>query len=92
MILYRTFSMLSSALQLLSYVLLIYWLVSLVAPRSPAADWMRRILEPFLAPFRKLAMKAVVRWGAPFDFTLLFAMIALQIASRVLWWIFRILA
>lgn len=91
MLLYKTVRLLSSLLQLMSYVLMAYWLVSLVAPRSPLADWMRRVLEPFLAPFRKLSRMAVLRWGAPFDFTIFFAMIGVNLAGQLLWPVYRIL-
>lgn len=91
MTLYTVFYAVSKFIQLLDTAIFIYCILTWVAPVSGARRWLERFIEPFCAPFRPLAMAVCRRWGAPFDFTCLFAMIGLGIVERLLWVLFRLL-
>ena len=91
MFLFHLYNALHILLALLSWAMLIYCLLTWVAPRSSARFWLERFIEPVCAPFRGLALKLRARWGSPFDFTCLFAMIGIQLADYLLRVIFSIL-
>ena len=81
----------SMFLSLISYAIVIYCVLTWVAPRSAARYWLERFISPFCQPFRRLARYCCMRWGAPFDLTCLFAIIGLRLAQRVLYILFSML-
>ena len=89
--LYNIFNALNMLLNLLSYAIFFYCILTWVAPRSPLCYWLERFIEPVCAPFRTLSRKLMMRWGAPFDFTCWFAIIGLRIARSLLRRIFYLL-
>lgn len=91
MALYTIFRAASYFLHLISTCIFIYCILTWVAPRSAARYWMERFVNPFCAPFRGLARKLSARWGSPFDFTCWFAMIAIEIAGSLLWYVYDLL-
>ena len=84
-ILYKTVSIIDWVLNIVSIAMLIYCILTWVAPKAPLTDWLRRITEPFAAPFHSLAMKICYKWGARIDFTYLFALIAIRVVRYLLW-------
>lgn len=91
MTLYTVFFAARKFLQLLDAAIFVYCLLTWIAPLSGARRWLERFIEPFCAPFRPLAHALCRRWGAPFDFTCLFAMIGLSIIDRLLIVVYNLL-
>lgn len=91
MTLYTIFFAATKFLDLISTAILIYCLLTWIAPRSAARYWLERFVSPFCAPFRRLARYICMRWGSPFDFTCWFAMIGISIVSRLLWTVYGML-
>jgi len=91
MTLYTVFYAAGKFLELLDLAIFIYCILTWVAPRSGARYWLQRFIEPFCAPFRSLAHAICRKWGSPFDFTCLFAMIGISILRQVLWAVYRLL-
>ena len=85
MTLHTIFYAASKFLQVISWAILIYCILTWIAPRSAARYWLERFISPFCAPFRSLARKICMRWGSPFDLTCWFAMIGIQILNQLLW-------
>ena len=79
--LYNIFQAVNALLNLLSYAILFYCILTWVAPRSPLRYWLERFISPVCAPFRSLARTMMIRWGAPFDFTCWFALIGIRISQ-----------
>jgi len=69
--------------RLLTAGITIHWLCQLIAPRSSLNFWLERVLAPALAPFRRLARLAIIRWGARFDCTYILAIIGINIIERI---------
>ena len=90
-LLYNVFYAAQMFLQVVSYAILVYCILTWIAPRSRLCDWLGNFTEPFVAPFRRLTYAMMRRWGSPFDFSCWFAMIAINIASRLLWQVFSLL-
>ena len=90
--LYRIFYAANQFLSIISWAILVYCILTWVAPRSAARYWLERFVSPFCAPFRSLSEAICRRWGSPFDFTCWFAMIGISILSRLLWVVYRLLA
>lgn len=86
--LYRIFHAASLLLNLLSWAIFAYCILTWVAPCSALRDWLERFIEPFCAPFRSLSRMLIMRWGAPLDFTCWFALIGIRILNKLLWRIF----
>lgn len=78
-------------LSLISTAILIYCLLTWIAPRSPACSWLARFIAPFCQPFRRLSLYCRARWGSPFDLTCLFALIAIRIIQSLLGILFSLL-
>lgn len=91
MTIYTVFYAADRFLSLISLAILVYCVLTWIAPRSAARDFLERFISPFCAPFRKLARAICMRWGAPFDFTCWFAMIGISLVQQVLWAIYRAL-
>lgn len=91
MILNRLMSLIFRLLDIASGAMFVYCILTWIAPAAPLTDWLRRLLEPLVAPFRPLARKAVLRWGARVDLSYFFAMIAIQLVRWLiarLYWLF----
>ena len=82
--LYGLFEIIQRLLDLASFAIFVYCILTWVAPAAPFTDWLRRLLEPITAPFRSLAMKIALKWGARIDLTYWFALIAIRIVSMLL--------
>lgn len=91
MALYTVFQAAGYFLHLISMCIFIYCILTWVAPRSAARYWMERFINPFLSPFRGLARWICMRWGSPFDFTCLFAMIGIELVGGVLQYVYVLL-
>ena len=90
-ILYNIYRAANWFIELISLAILVYCILTWIAPRSRLCDWLGNFTEPFVAPFRRLTYAMMRRWGSPFDFSCWFAMIAINIASRLLWQVFSLL-
>lgn len=90
--LYRIFDAVNILLSLMSAAIFIYCILTWVAPRSAARYWLERFIEPICAPFRPLSRMLITRWGAPFDFTCLFALIGIRLLSQLLVRIYYMIA
>ena len=81
-------SMLYTAVHAFLYILelaiFFYCILTWVAPRSALCGWLANFIAPFCMPFRRLGRYCMSRWGAPVDFTCLFAIIGLRIADSVI--------
>ena len=84
-LLYNVFVAASWFLRILSDAMFVYCLLTWFAPRSAVCDWLRRFTDPFVAPFRSLSYKLMMRWGSRLDLSYWFAMIVIRIFSLVLW-------
>lgn len=93
MLLSQIFVGISYFFQILRYMILIYWFLSLFRPNFKLYFMLESFLAPLLRPFRILNMKLMskMRGGMMIDFSIWFALIALQIAQSVLWRIFYML-
>ena len=90
--LYNIFHAASLLLNLLSYAIFFYCILTWVAPRSPLRYWLERFISPICAPFRRLSRYICMRWGSPFDLTCFFAIIALNLVQRLMWNVYYFLA
>lgn len=71
-------------LRIVNAAIIIYCILTWVAPRSAARYWLERFINPFVAPFRRLGRYICMRWGSPFDLTCFFALIAIGIVDSFL--------
>lgn len=83
-LLYNVVRIINRVLDVVSLAMFIYCILTWVAPRASFTDFLGRLLEPFVAPFRPLAMKIAYKWGARIDLTYLFALIAIRIVEYLL--------
>lgn len=90
--LYTVFRAVGVFLEIVEYAILIYCVLSWFQPRFQAFYMLRQFIQPFLAPFQKLSMKVMRYFNAPVDFTCLFAILGIQIISRLWWMLYRIVA
>lgn len=88
MILYRIFNLILQVINLYSIALVVYALLSWFpgAYRNPVGQFLIRICEPFVNIFRRLNLTF-----AGLDFSILLAMISLQVLSRILVQIFNMI-
>ncbi len=91
MLLYMIYTAADWFLRLISLAILIYCVLTWVAPRSAARYWLERFISPFCAPFRRLAQYVCMRWGSPFDLTCFFALIGVNILSVLLGEVYKLL-
>lgn len=71
-------------LNIVSFVLFAYAILSWFLPKwHKVMVIMARYLEPILSPFRKLSQR-IMPAGTPLDLSILFAIISVQVASRIL--------
>lgn len=85
---YMLYTAVHAFLYVLELAIFIYCILTWVAPRSPLCGWLGNFIAPFCMPFRRLGRYCMTRWGAPVDFTCLFAIIGLRIADAVIQRIF----
>ncbi len=79
-------------LRLISAAIVIYCVLSWFRPTFRAYEWLRRFIQPFVAPFRKISLAVMRRFRAPVDFTCLFALIGYEIIERLWWRLYVLLA
>ena len=91
MSLYTIFFAANKFINVLHWAGLIYCILTWVAPRSSARYWLERFISPLCAPFYRLSRYISMRWGSPFDFTCLFALIALNLIQRLMWNVYYML-
>jgi len=91
MALRTVFQAASLFLYVVRLALFIYVALTWIAPRSALCYWLQGFLQPFCAPFRRLARWCIRRWGSPFDLTVLFSLIGLSIADTLLWRLYYLL-
>lgn len=91
MMMNRLMNLVFTLLDVASGAMFVFCILTWVAPAAPLTDWLRRMLEPLVAPFRSLARKAVMRWGARVDLSYFFAMIAIQLLRRLIAYLYWIL-
>ena len=87
--LFEVFKLLSTALSIYSWALIIYILMSWFpgARESGVGEFLGKITEPYLEPFRKIIPPIGM-----LDISPIVAIIALQLASNGLWVLYGILA
>ena len=90
--LYEVFYAVSIFLRLITWAIVAYCVMSWFRPQFRAYYWLRRFIQPFVAPFQKLSMAVMRRFNAPVDLTMLFAVLGLQLIQRLLWRLYMILS
>ena len=85
MTIYAVFEAVRLFLRILSAAIFIYWLLTLLRFNNRFVEILARFIYPFVRPFRRPAMWVMRRTGLPFDFTLWFAMIGINIVSELLY-------
>ena len=87
--LFEVFKLLSTALSIYSWALIIYILMSWYpgARESGVGEFLGKITEPYLEPFRKIIPPIGM-----LDISPIVAIIALQLASNGLWVLYGMLA
>ena len=90
--LYSVFRAVSIFLQIIEWAIVVYCVLSWFQPRFKAFFMLRQFIMPFVSPFQKLSMKVMRYFNAPIDFTCFFAIIAFQIANRLWWRLYVLLA
>ncbi|MBU6081367.1 MULTISPECIES: YggT family protein [Allobacillus] len=87
--LFEVFKLLSTALSIYSWALIIYILMSWFpgARESGVGEFLGKITEPYLEPFRKIIPPIGM-----LDISPIVAIIALQLASNGLWVLYGMLA
>ena len=84
MTIYAVFEAVRLFLRILSAAIFIYWLLTLLRFNNRFVEILAKFIYPFVRPFRRPAMWVMRRTGLPFDFTLGFAMIGINIVGEVL--------
>lgn len=64
---------------------LVYCILSWIAPQSRIYDIMAFLLEPLVRPFRPLGQWIMEKTGVPLDFSLWIFMIAMHIAQTLIY-------
>lgn len=90
--LYSVFRAVGIFLEIIEWAIVIYCVLSWFRPRFRAFFMLRQFILPFVAPFQRLSMKVSRYFNAPIDFTCLFAILGLQIAQRLWWALYRLVA
>ena len=86
MTLYRLFQTISVFLYVLRIAILVHWFLRLFNANNSVTRWLDGFVEPFLRPFRGLAVALMRRTSLPLDLTYVFALLGLSIVDR-LWWL-----
>ena len=84
MTMYSVINALQVFLRLLSFAMFVYWILTLLRFNNRLVELLAKFIYPFVRPFRRPAMWVMRRTGLPFDFTLWFAMIGINIVGEVL--------
>ena len=90
MLLYMIYTAADWFLRLISLAILIYCVLTWVAPRSAARYWLERFISPF-SHRSPLGAYVCMRWGSPFDLTCFFALIGVNILSVLLGEVYKLL-
>jgi len=77
--------------RVLDLAILVYCVMTWIMPGGKFFWWLKNLVDPLAAPFRPIAMKLARRFNLPFDFSLLFAMIALSVVENLLRWLYYLL-
>ena len=85
MSMYDVIHALQGFLRFLSFAMLVYWILTLLRFNNRLVELLAKFIYPFVRPFRRPAMWVMRRTGLPFDFTLWFAMIGINIVSELLY-------
>ena len=89
--LYAVFQAVMTFLSIIEWAIVIYCVMSWFQPRFQAFYILRQFINPFVRPFQKLSMKVQRYFNAPIDFTMLFAILGIQILQRLLGVLYRAL-
>lgn len=94
MLLYQIFVGIHYFFEIIRYMLLIYWVLSLFRPNFKLYYMLESFLAPIMRPFRYLNMKLVskMRGGFMIDFSIWFTLIGLSIAQQLCWQIYSFIA
>lgn len=94
MLLYQVFVGIHYFFEVIRYMLLAYWVLSLFRPNFKLYFMLESFLAPILRPFRILNMKLMskMRGGMMIDFSIWFTLIALSIAQQLAWKLFYLIA
>lgn len=80
-IIYRTVTMILSVMET---VIFVYCILSWIAPQTQIFGFLQYLLEPFVRPFRPLGRWIMQKTGVPLDFSMMFLIIAIYIAQRLI--------
>lgn len=94
MLLYQIFVGIHYFFEVIRYMLLIYWVLSLFRPNFKLYYMLESFLAPIMRPFRYLNMKLMskMRGGVMIDFSIWFTLIGLSIAQQLCWQVYAFLA
>ena len=84
MTMYSVIHALQVFLRILSLAMFVYWILTFLRFNNRLVEILAKFIYPFVRPFRRPAMWVMRRTGLPFDFTLWFAMIGINIVGEVL--------
>lgn len=80
-IIYRTVTMILSVLET---AIFIYCVLSWIAPQTRIFGLLQYLLEPFVRPFRPLGQWIMEKTGVPLDFSMMFLILGIYIAQRLI--------
>ena len=84
MTMYSVIHALQVFLRILSLAMFVYWILTFLRFNNRLVEILAKFIYPFVRPFRRPAMWVMRRTGLPFDFTLWFAMIGINIVGELL--------
>lgn len=91
--LYKVFYGISIFIRIVNYIILAYCVMSwFVSPTNRLYVLLRDISQPIIAPFRALSYKLMMRSSLRIDLSPWFALLALNLLQRILWWVYSLLA
>lgn len=90
--LYQVFYAADLFIQLISWAILAYCVLSWFRPRFEAFQWLRKFVMPFISPFQRLSLRLMSAFNMPFDFSCWFALIAIRILRRLWWMLYTLIA
>lgn len=85
MIAYQIYRGVMMFLDIMSWLLFIYWILSWFRPNFKLYDMLESFMAPLMRPFRELNMKLMARMraGRMMDFSYILAMLAIRICRYV---------
>lgn len=88
-VLFQIFQGISIFLRIIRYVILGYCLLSwILPPTNRFYELLRNLAWPFIAPFRGIAQKLMMRSSFRIDLSPWFALLALELVGWLLWQLF----